>query len=60
MSSHLGGGGDTPKDDTLMTDDRWQGGGGVLPWGTGEGLILLESIAIKQKDLVSGRGVHKN
>ena len=26
-SSDMGGGGGTPKDDTLMTDDRWQGGG---------------------------------
>ena len=43
----------TPKTDTLMTDDR--GGGSYLD--TGEGLILLESMAKKQKESVSGRVV---
>ena len=46
------------KDDILMTHDRWEGGRRVSPWDTGEGLVLLESMAKKQKESVSGRVVH--
>ena len=45
--------GSTPKDDTLMTCDRgWRRG---LPCDTVEGPILVESMAKKQKESVSGR-----
>ena len=36
------------------------GRGGVQPWGSGEGLIIIESMAKKDKESVTGGGVHIN
>ena len=49
-----------PKCDTLMTDDRRLRRLGVQPWGSGEGLILIETMAKKGKESVTGGGVHIN
>ena len=36
----MGGGGDTPKDDTLMTDDRWQ-------WGEKSSIHFVASFQVQ-------------